>query len=96
MSAYYSMTKTELKCEYDALLARYEECKKLGLKLNMARGKPSKLQLDAVSDILQVIVDPADCVFDGIDSRNYGELSGLPCARAYWADVLGCKPESDV
>ena len=47
----------------------------------------------AVSDILNVLVDAAECFTDGIDARNYGELSGLPCAKAYWADVLGCKPE---
>jgi len=93
MSAYSSMTRAELEQEYKGLLVRFEDSKKLGLKLNMARGKPSKLQLDAVSDILQVIVNAEDCVSDGIDSRNYGELSGLPCAKAYWADVLGCKPE---
>ncbi len=28
-----------------------------------------------------------------LDCRNYGELAGIPSARAYWADVLGCKPE---
>ena len=28
-----------------------------------------------------------------MDARNYGELAGLPCAKKYFADVLGCKPE---
>ena len=82
----------ELELEYKAVLAEYEEEKAKGLKLNMARGKPSKKQLDLVSDILTVMQTPEDC-FDGdIDSRNYGELAGLPSARAYWADVLECKP----
>ena len=93
MKEYSAMNVTELSAEYDALLAQYDELKRLGLKLNMARGKPSKLQLDAVSDILNVLTDPAECFTDGIDARNYGDLSGLPCAKAYWADVLGCKPE---
>lgn len=90
---YSDMSRDELEKEYCSVKQKFEQCKQLGLKLNMARGKPSKLQLDAVSDILKVIVDAEDCVSDGIDTRNYGELSGLPCARAYWADVLGCKPE---
>ena len=93
MRDYKSLTKAELECEYRALLASFEQSKNMGLKLNMARGKPSKLQLDAVSDLLKVIVEPEECFADGIDARNYGDLSGLPCAKAYWADVLGCKPE---
>ena len=79
--------------EYDKLSSEYEKWKAKGLKLNMARGKPSKVQLDMVSDILTVLSDPADCIADGVDARNYGELAGLSCARAYFADVLGCAPE---
>ena len=61
--------------------------------MNISRGKPAAAQLDAVSDILQVLQSAEDCYADGIDARNYGELCGLPCARNYWADILGCKPE---
>lgn len=93
MNLYSSMNKAELEQEYQSVRTRYENSKKLGLRLNMARGKPSKLQLDAVSDILKVMVEPEECFSDGIDARNYGELAGLPCARGYWAEVLGCKPE---
>ena len=92
MTTYSCMTKTELENEYRKVLAKYTSCKAKGLNLNMARGKPAKKQLDLVSDILTVMQTPEDC-FDGdIDSRNYGELAGLPSARAYWADVLDCKP----
>ncbi len=73
-----------------ALRAEYDQWKQRGLHLNMARGKPSAQQLDAVGDLLDVLTDPHSCISDGIDARNYGELCGLPCARAYWADVLGC------
>lgn len=90
---YNDLTPAQAKEEYAKTLAEYEAIKAKGLKLNMARGKPSKQQLDLVSDILTVLSDPADCVSDGIDARNYGELSGLPCAKQYFADVLGCKPE---
>ena len=93
MVKYSALSPAELKQEYDLVKAQFDACKALGLKLNMARGKPSKLQLDAVSDRLGALVDSEDCIVDGIDARNYGELSGLPCARAYWADVLGCKEE---
>ena len=75
------------------LQSQFEAAKAKGLKLNMARGKPSAAQLDTVSDILSVLVDPAECYDGNIDARNYGELAGLPCARRYWADVLGCREE---
>lgn len=91
--SYLSMSKAELQEEYKRLSDHYANCKSQNLKLNMARGKPGADQLDLVSDILRCFVDPAESFTDGIDARNYGELAGLPVARAYWADVLGCKPE---
>lgn len=93
MATYSCRSREELRMEFKKLMNRYEDLKHENLNLDMSRGKPSKLQLDLVSDILNVLVDPADCLVDGIDSRNYGNLNGLPCAREYWADVLGCKPE---
>ena len=93
MIHYPSMDSASLRAEYTAAKAAFEEAKSRNLKLNMARGKPSKAQLDAVSDILTVLTDAEECITDGIDARNYGELSGLPCAKVYWADVLGCKPQ---
>ena len=94
MSVYHSMTPDQLAAEYANANAHYEACKAQNLKLNMARGKPSKKQLDLVSDILTVLTDAEVCSnVDGVDARNYGELEGLKCAREYWADMLGCKPE---
>ncbi len=92
MTPYSCMTPAQLEAAYEQALADFAACKAQGLNLNMARGKPAKKQLDLVSDILTTLQTPEDC-FDGtIDARNYGELAGLPCARAYWADVLNCKP----
>ena len=87
------MSIENLQQAYEAACAEFENWKGLGLKLNMARGKPAKLQLDLVSDIMTVLTAADDCLIDGVDSRNYGELQGLKCAREYWADVLGCKWE---
>ena len=92
MKSYATMTPAELQAEYAAVKDSYEAQKALGLKLNMARGKPGKAQLDLVSDMLTVLTDPADCQVDGMDARNYGELAGLPCARKLYAEILGCKP----
>ena len=93
MTPYSCMTREELEKEYQNVLTAYDACKAKGLKLDMSRGKPSTKQLDLVSDMLHVLQNPEDC-FDGtIDSRNYGELAGLPSARAYWAEILDCRPE---
>ena len=93
VTPYSCMTTEQLREQYALVKADYDRVQAQGLKLNMARGKPSKQQLDLVSDILTSLTTVEDC-FDGdIDSRNYGELAGLPSARAYWAEILGCKAE---
>lgn len=94
--SYISMTKEQLQAEYNAVFAHFTSSKEKNLKLNMARGKPAASQLDLVNDILTCLVDPKECFTDGMDARNYGELAGVPAARAYWADVLGCKPEQTI
>lgn len=93
MTAYPNMTAAERKEEYARLQKEFEELKARGLSLNMARGKPGKAQLDMVSDIFALMQKPEDYVSDGIDVRNYGELSGIPAAKRLFADILGCKPE---
>lgn len=92
MVSYEKMTNEERSRELCLVNAALEEWKSKGLKLNMARGKPGASQLDAVSDMLTVLDSKELCKMDGIDTRNYGELAGIPAARAFWADILGCKP----
>ena len=93
MTAYSQMTAEERKAEYARLQKEFEALKAQGLRLNMARGKPGKAQLDLVSDIFELMRKPEDYVSDGIDVRNYGEMSGIPAAKRLFADILGCKPE---
>ena len=90
---YREMTAEQRKAEFEKESAEFEAWKAKGLKLNMARGRPGKEQLDLVSDILSVMTDPADCVDGDVNVRNYGQLSGLPSAKALFAEILGCKPE---
>ena len=90
---YRNMNNDQRREELARCKAEFDRLKSVGLKLDMSRGKPGKEQLDLVSDILTVLSNPEDCVADGMDARNYGGLSGLPCARAYFADLLGCRPE---
>ena len=90
---YRNCSRSELLEEQKKCQAAFEAMKAKGLSLDMSRGKPGKAQLDAVSDILTVLTDPNDCLIDGMDARNYGGLAGLPCAKALFAEILGCRPE---
>ena len=88
---YMALSAAEWQQEYDKVSAEYEGWKAKGLKLNMARGKPSKQQLDLVSGILTALTSAEECVDSGVDARNYGELKGLESARKLFAEILGCK-----
>lgn len=93
MKAYRELTRTERQTEYAAVRAAYDNQKAQGLKLNMARGKPGRDQLDLVTPMLSLITRPEDFGADGIEERNYGEVAGLPEAKALFAEILGCKSE---
>ena len=93
MKEYKKLSAPELAAEKALVEAKYQELKNRKLALDMSRGKPSKAQLDMVSDLLTVLTDPADCIFEGMDVRNYGTLNGLPAARSLFAELLGCRPE---
>ncbi len=90
---YTALSKDVAKKEYDALLAKYEEYKSRGLKLDMSRGKPGRDQLDITMDMLDALsVD--DCVSEaGFDCRNYGLLDGVPEAKRLFSELLGIKEE---
>lgn len=70
----------------------YRNWMKQGLKLNMARGKPGRQQVELSSGLLTVLKDPAECMDSGVDAGNYGEIAGLPSARSFFAELLGCQP----
>ncbi len=93
MTSYPQLSAQERQEEYRRLQAEYEALKSRGVKLNMARGKPGKTQLDMVSDLFDLMRSPEEYVSDGVDVRNYGELSGLPAAKHLFADILGCRPQ---
>ena len=88
---YTEMTLAQRRAEYAAVRAAYEQQKSLSLNLNMARGKPGRDQLDMVMDIFDVLRTPQDYIIDGVETRNYGEVAGIPAARALFAELLGCK-----
>lgn len=93
MPVYSVLKPEELKQQYLTACEEFEALKAKKLKLNMARGKPSAIQLDMVSDIGAVFTCNEDYITDGIDARNYGEMSGLPAAKRLFANILGCQPQ---
>ena len=93
MKQYAQMTAEELKSTYTVVMEQFEKCKAQNLKLDMSRGKPAKNQLDCMRGMLTCVAEDDPCLDGKVDVLNYGELAGIPSARAYWADVLGCKPE---
>ena len=87
---YLNCGKEELEKEYAALTKEYEDVKGKGLKLNMARGKPGKEQLDLSLGLLDVLNSKSDFVgADGMDCRNYGVLEGIDECRKLFGDILG-------
>ena len=93
MKKYSEMTLAERQAEYVTAQREYEKLKGMGLRLNMARGKPGKEQLDMVTPMLSLLTKPEDFISDGIETRNYGEVAGIPAAKRLFADILGCKAE---
>ena len=82
--------------DYHCALEAYESLKALGLKLNMARGKPSPEQLDLSANFLNAVNGQNYLSADGVDTRNYGELKGLREARELMASMLGFPVENVV
>lgn len=92
---YLELSKQELEKEYGNLVKRFEEFKGMGLNLNMARGKPSKEQLDFSLPMLDTINSKSDFIGeDKMDCRNYGLLNGITECRKLFADILGVDAEN--
>ncbi len=95
MKKYKEMSKEELSSLLEELKKAFEDAKGKGLSLNMARGKPGLSQLDMSMDIMNAFTSDMDPFTpSGIDTRNYGELTGLPEAKKLMADMIGVSPEN--
>lgn len=93
MIPYSQLDKAALEAELSAVTEAYEAVKAKGLKLDMSRGKPGKLQLDLSNDMLKVLSDREDCFDGALDVCNYGNLCGIPSARKLFGELLDVKPE---
>ena len=85
------MSRQQLGEFYSSVQEEYSAIKAQNLSLNMARGKPSRAQLDLSNELLNMHID--DTVDEGVEARNYGELMGLPACRRLFAVLLGVRYE---
>ena len=91
MNSITEYSKSELNAMLGELMIRFEEAKKLNLKLNMARGKPAAAQLDLNMGLMEY---PRSYVLeDGTDPRNYGVLEGIGECRRLFGELLGLNPD---
>ena len=92
---YLSLTRTQLEEEYARLSAIYAGMKAKGLSLDLSRGKPSAEQLALCEDMLSAVTDGSNARSEsGMDCRNYGELCGIPEARAFFSSYTGIPVEN--
>ncbi|MCR5782695.1 MAG: aminotransferase [Clostridia bacterium] len=93
MTGLKSCSVKELEFFLENEKKRYMEFKNSGLSINMARGKPSPEQLDTVEEIMDTAGTGSYIDENGVDTRNYGEISGLSCAKKLFAGILDTVPE---
>lgn len=87
MKTYKEMNKDELLSLKIELSQQYEDIKKQGLRLNMARGKPDFKQTGLSLEILDMLRSDYD-FGNRIDYCNYGILDGIDEAKTFFADML--------
>ena len=92
--AYQDLSREELLELQSQLSEEYQEAKAKGLSLNMSRGKPAADQLDLGMEFLDVLNSESDLMTEsGVDTRNYGELTGILEARRLMAEMMGVSTE---
>lgn len=94
METYQEMSKEALYELKEGLEKEYARYKGMGLSLNMARGKPAASQLELCMPMMDVLNSESVLKAEnGVDCRNYGELTGIPEAKALIAQMVGTTPE---
>ena len=90
---YSNLTSEQALEQLEILKEEYNKFKEMGLKLDMSRGKPCSEQLDLSNGIFLGMEDNYKSA-SGVDTRNYGEPTGIDEAKVLFADILGVKKEN--
>ena len=97
MKPYKEMSKEELLSLKAELEKEFEDAKGKGLKLDMSRGKPTTVQLDMTMGIMDALDAESDMnAENGMDTRNYGLMDGIPEAKRLFGDMMGGVPAENV
>ncbi len=95
MKAYKELSREELLSLKAELEKQFEDVKGKGLKLDMSRGKPAPTQLDIAMGLLDVFHSEADMLTeDGLDTRNYGLVDGIPEAKRLMGEMMEVPAEN--
>ncbi len=95
MKAYKAMTRKELTAQKAELEKQFADARGKGLQLDMSRGKPEPAQLDMGMGLLDALNSSSDMMsMEGLDSRNYGLLTGITEAKHLMADVMDVPAEN--
>ena len=79
------------------LLQEYKQYQDMRLDLNMARGKPSKEQLNLSMPMMDVLNSGVDLrCEDGIDCRNYGVLGEIEECKRLLGDIIEVDPKNTI
>jgi aspartate/methionine/tyrosine aminotransferase len=93
MKDFTSLSKDELNGELISLNEKYEGFLAQKLKLDMSRGKPGAVQLALSMDMMDMLGSSDSLkTTDGFDTRNYGQLDGIPEAKVLFAQMLEVSP----
>lgn len=88
MKKYTEMSTAELNKEFQNVKEQYEDLKKLGLSLDMSRGKPGSENLDLSNELFGNLENKGYKNTDNTDIRNYGGLDGLTELKNLFSEIL--------
>lgn len=93
MKALNELTKAQLSARAAELQEQYDAYKAPGPEAGYVRGKPGPEQLDLTLDMLECVNEREGYkTADGVDTRNYGLLDGIPEVKSLFGDILGMEP----
>ncbi len=98
MSNFTTLSKAELINILPGLKEEFADYKRKKLSLDMSRGKPCPEQLDLSTKLLDILgkdnkEGSGYITREGVDTRNYGGIDGIPEARELFAEMLGVSAE---
>lgn len=92
---YSKLTPEQRDAELNLLWEEYRRFQSMNLSLDMSRGKPCAPQLELSNELFQGVSEGFKTEA-GVDSRNYGELTGIAEMKRVFAQVLHVNPENTV